>query len=202
MNTEFEEVEEDNLNEIKAVITKELKKYDKEIMKNEISNLYSIRLLFFFIFCSMIYLGLNILLDVYNLIINSVNKYSFETCISRTIYFILIFIIQLIFSENEKLLFQEYEKKYMKRYMIINACTNIGIKVSTIIIIINIIFFFLTYMIKNINLEKEIMQMNLFGIGSNMMILLLNVFVGIILLKNNVSRKKRHITGLFTHRRQ
>jgi hypothetical protein len=189
MNTEFEEVEKNNLNKIKEAMTKKLKKYDKEIMKDETSNLFSIRLLFFFIFCSIIYLGLNILLDAYNLITNSINKYTFETCISRTIYFILIFIIQLIFSANEKLLLQEYKTKYLRRYMIINACTNIGIKVSTIIIIINIIFFVLTYMIKNINLEKEIMQMNLLGIGSNMIIILLDVFVGIILLKKNASRK-------------
>jgi hypothetical protein len=187
MDTEFDEVEENNLNKIRVAIRQALKKYEKK--KDETVDLLSMKLLFF-MFCFMIYLCLSISLDIYSLIIN--NKYTFEICASRTIYFILFFIIQLIFSENEKLWLQEYKTKSLKRYMIINICSNIGIKISTIIIIINIIFFVLTYLIKNMNFEKEIMIMNLLGIGSN--IIILDIFIGIILLKNKKNENRKNGT--------
>jgi hypothetical protein len=143
----------------------------------------------------MIYLGLHISFDVYDFTTNKVNKYAFEICIQNTINFIMLFIMQLLFNENMKLLLQEYKIKYLgKLYLIINTCSNIGISIFTMTIVINSIFFILTYLIKNVDLKKEIMGMNLVGIVVNMVLMIVDLFVVIDLVKSKSKelRKTEH----------
>jgi hypothetical protein len=192
MNMEFKEEKEHILNEIRT-IKKILEMNETEMKKNEISNLFSVGLLFFFGCCTILYCGLNVLFDMYDLIINKVTEYSFEIYISKAIYFIIIFIMQLIFTENVKLLLLEPKtKRLRKSYITINICSNIGIRLSTMVIVINIILFVLMYLIKNIDLKKEIIGMNLAGIVVNMVIMIVDTFVGINLMRNKKNEIRRN----------
>jgi multisubunit Na+/H+ antiporter MnhC subunit len=59
---------------------------------------------------------------------------------------------------------------------------------------------FLTYLTRNMNLEKKVMGMNLVCMGTNIVVTISEILTGIISPrnKNSEGRKEKYITGVLT----